>query len=190
MTKQQLYEKYKYLIYKVLKDTNCKPKNEDEWQEYYGYGEIGLIKAINTFDINKNDTSTYFYTCIKNDILVGFKYRQSEKRKINFFENTSLNKEIGEGTELQDLLLDKSINIEEEIIKQETNSFLYKAINMLKPTYKQLICDYYGINTISSTLDQISNKYKISRQALYVKKKNALKELKKNMKKLGVDNYK
>ena len=90
MDKNKLYQKYKYLIPKVIKDINCQYRSQDEWQEYFDAGEIGLVIAINTFDINRGDKSTYFYTCIKHNILILFKSKVSYKRRINYLEKDSL----------------------------------------------------------------------------------------------------
>ena len=70
-------------------------------------------------------------------------------------------------------------------IKKYQYETLYKAINMLKPDYKKLICQYYGIKCDNMTLEQIANVNNVTRQAIDSKKNNALKELKRNYIKLG-----
>lgn len=183
MTKSELYNQYKFLILKVMKDLHCQYRTEDEWQDYYDAGQLGLIRAINEYDYSSKKTP-FFYSCIKREILNFFHYKTFNKRKINFMLLNSLNKEVGEDTELYELIEDEKVDIERYIIKQEQYETLYKAINMLKPTYKKLICDYYGIGTDSKTFDELAITYKITKQALSVKKNNALKELRKIYKKL------
>lgn len=179
----ELYKKYKFLIYKVIKDIKCQFRNDDEWQEYYDAGELGLIQAINTYNKELNPTSSYFYTCIKNNILILFKSKTSDKRKINYLMKESLEEEIIDGKLIKDIIVDENVDIEKYIIKKEEYELLYKAIDKLKPTYKKIICEYYGINQEPKTLEYLSKIYKISKQAISVKKENALKELRKIYKK-------
>lgn len=179
----ELYKKYKFLIYKVIKDIKCQFRNDDEWQEYYDAGELGLIQAINTYNKELSPTSSYFYTCIKNNILILFKSKTSDKRKINYLMKESLEEEIIEGKLIKDIIIDENVDIEKYIIKKEEYELLYKAIDKLKPAYKKIICEYYGINQEPKTLEYLSKIYKISKQAISVKKENALKELRKIYKK-------
>lgn len=183
MNNLELYKKYKFLIYKVIKDIKCQFRSDDEWQEYYDAGELGLIQAINTYKEEINPTSSYFYTCIKNNILILFKSKTSDKRKINYLMKESLEEEIIDGKLIKDIIVDENVDIEKYIIKKEEYELLYKAIDKLKPTYKKIICEYYGINQEPKTLEYLSKIYKISKQAISVKKENALKELRKIYKK-------
>lgn len=182
--KERLYNKYYFLIYKVIKDLNCSFKNEEELEEFVYHGKVGLLNAINTFN-GKKETSTYFYICIRNEIMVFFKRKDTNKRKINYFYKDSLDDITFTDSSLYELIPDENVNIEEEIIKKEQYSLLYKAINMLKPTYKDIICYYYGIYKEQISLTDLAKKFNVSRQAINIKKQNAIKKLRRNMKKLG-----
>ena len=61
--KEKLYNQYKGLIFKVIKDLNCQWQTQDEWQEIFDTGELGLIKAINKVEVDNLKTS-YFYKYI------------------------------------------------------------------------------------------------------------------------------
>lgn len=185
MTKEEMLEKYKNLIYKVIKDTHCNIRNDDEFQEYYDAGILGLIYAINHYNPSKELTTTYFINCIKHAITRHFYYKSRLIRKINYIEKDSLDDVDCERKCLHELIPDETINIESDLIKKEQYEIMYKAIDMLKPEYKNIICKYYGIKCNRLTLEQISQIYKISRQAVNAKKENALRDLRKNMRKLG-----
>ena len=187
MNKEELYNKYKYLIYKVIKDLNCRYRTEEEWQEYYDFGEMGLLKAINTYDF-RNEKSTYFYKCIRREILWLFRYKGMNKRKINYLLLESLNDKLQDDAELYEIIEDQNVDIEKQILKNEKYEILYKAIDSLKPSYKDIICKYYGIKCKKYTLEEIALIYNTSRQALHFKKDNALKTLKKTLLENGVDN--
>lgn len=185
--KEFFYNKYKRLIPKVIKDTNCQYTSEEEFQDYYDIGEIGLLTAINNFDFSKEETTKYFYNSIKNSIVRYFYYKSLDLRKINYLDLASLDQSICEGTiNLSEIIEDENVNIENEIIKKELYETLYKTIDTLKPTYKDIICKYYGINSKRYTLQELADLYNISRQAINVKRDNALKKLKQKIIKDGV----
>ena len=185
MTKEEMYDKYKALIPKVIRDMNCYYRTTDEYQELYDSGQIGLLQAINTFDFSKKATSTYMYACIKRNIMIYFHSKQMLKRKVNYLNNISIYTEVLEGKCLYEFIEDYSINVEKEIITNDNYKILYKAIDMLKPSYKEIIIKYFGINCLPKTLEQIAKEKNVSRQAINVKKNNALKELKQKYLKLG-----
>ena len=182
--KERLYNKYYFLIFKVIKDLHCEYRNEEELEEYIYHGKVGLLNAINTFKGEK-ETSTYFYTCIKNRIAFFFKRKDTNKRRINYLYKDSLDDITLTDSSLYELIPDENVNIEEEIIKKDQIELLYKAIDMLKPTYKDIICYYYGIYKKQISLTELAKKFNVSRQAINIKKQNAIKELRKNMRKLG-----
>ena len=182
--KERLYNKYYFLIFKVIKDLHCEYRNEEELEEFIYHGKVGLLNAINTFKGEK-ETSTYFYTCIKNRIARFFKRKDTNKRRINYLYKDSLDDITLTDSSLYELIPDENVNIEEEIIKKDQIELLYKAIDMLKPTYKDIICYYYGIYKKQISLTELAEKFNVSRQAINIKKQNAIKELRKNMRKLG-----
>lgn len=186
--KSNLYFKYKSLIHKVIRDLNCQYKTQDEYQEYYDYGEIGLLIAIDKFDLSKKDKISYFYKCIKRSLIVLFKYKNYYKRKINYLMLLSLEDKINDNIHsLQETIEDNNINIENAMLIKENKELLFKAISKLKPTYRDIIFKYYGIYGKRYTLQELADIYHISRQAINVKKDNALKKLKEIAKKIGVD---
>lgn len=182
--REELYNKYQFLIYKVIKDLNCSYKNEEELEEFIYYGKVGLLNAINKFNGEK-ETSTYFYICIRNEIMAFFKKKDTNKRRINYLYKDSLDDLTLTDSSLYELIPDENTNIEEETIKKEQIMLLYKAINMLKPSYKDIICYYYGLYKEQLTLTELAKKYNVSRQCINIKKQSAIKKIRKNMRKLG-----
>ena len=176
MTKHEMFFKYKNLVYKAIKDTHCNPRTEDEWQSYYDAGIIGLLKGIQGYDSNRELTTTYFYESIKRGIMYEFCYQSRAVRKINYIENESLDNI--EKKNFYEMIADENINIEKDFIKKEEYEDLYEAIDKLKPSYKEIICDYFGIKRPKKTLESMSKESHVSRQAMNAKKDNALKKLK------------
>ena len=191
MSKDELYEKYKFLVYKVIKDLGCKYRNDDEFEEYLFWGNLGLIKAINGYDKTKISSSAFFYNSIKNSIMVLFKNKTSLKRKINYMILQSLDEPVQDQmyyTEFHEIIPDENVHIEEDIIKKSEYETLYKAINMLKPKYKKIICDYFGIKSNKRSFQEMSKDYGVTKQALSAEKNYAIRDLRKKLYQLGVKN--
>ena len=182
MSKEELYDKYKFLVLKVIKDLHCQYKNREEFEEYIFNGTIGLLNAINKYDSNIPSSSSYFYTSIRNSILVFFTKRNYNKNKINYIEMISLDTLAENNFPIYELLPDQTINIEKDFIKKQEIKKLREYLNKLKPSYKKIICDFYGIDRDKKTLAEMSIEYGVSRQAVCVKKDNALKKLRKMFK--------
>lgn len=185
MNKEELYNKYKFLILKVIKDLNCQYRNSEEYEEYIFSAKVGLLNAINNYNPEKISSSSYFYTSIKNSILLSFITKSYNKNKINYLKMASLDSPISEKSELKEIIPDTSINIEQDYLKKEECEFLYRCINKLKPIYKEIICDSFGIYRKPKSVEEISKKYGVSKQTIYVKQRNAISKLKNMYKKEG-----
>lgn len=179
MTKESLYEKYKFLIFKVIKDLNCQYRNVDEYEEYIYNGKLGLLQAINNYNPDIYSSSAYFYTSIRNAILLFFTKKSYNKNKINYIQMISLDSLLNGGVEFHELIPDETIDIEKDYIKKEDYEILHKNLNKLKLQYKNILCDFYGINTKKLSIEEMKEKYNITRQALYAKRKNAIQKLRK-----------
>lgn len=188
LDKEYYYNKYKGLIPKSIRELNCQYSNKDEYQDYYDAAEMGLLEAIEKFDPTREETTSYFFKSIKVAILSYFYYRTLNLRKINYLHLVSLDQNISESNNsIENIIKDETINLENNVLKDEVYGFLYKALDTLKPTYKDIICKYYGINSKRYTLQELADLYKVSRQAINVKRDNALKKLRIKIMKYGVD---
>jgi len=185
MTKEELYNKYKYLIFKVMKDINCQFKDQEEFQYFYDYGELGLLRAINDYDY-RTDGSTYFYICIKTSIMVSIQMKERHKRKINYINLLSLDLDNENNINNYEVIKDERIDLEKEILINDLENELHKCIKTLKPSYQNIICNYYGINTKEKTLEQIAKTYKTTKQSILVRRNKALQILKKKLLEKGV----
>lgn len=176
--KEDLFLRNQKLIYLVLKRKGLLNKQD----ELYDIGLIGLTNAINTFDASKGyKESTYFYQCISNEINKHIYLQSMSKRKCPT-SLLSLDYELSEDTTYADFIRDPNIDIEKELITKEENKKLYCAINNLKPDYKKIIKEIYGIGTNPKKIIEIAKESKVSRNAINDKRLRALKHLKKLLK--------
>ena len=118
-----------------------------KWDEdMFQTGCLGLIKAVKTFNPNKNiNKSTYYTSCIKNEIgSVG--RRNNTKKRGKDFVTISLNTEIKkhDNLELQDLIPNDE-NVENTIVKNEMIALLYELIDTLPDRDKIIIIFSFGL---------------------------------------------
>lgn len=170
----------KGLIIKVMKDLHCKIRSEEEFEDYYYVGLLGLLRAIKNYDETKGK-STYLYLGIKTALTNEFKKRSAEMR--TKYKTISLNYSIADEIELIDTIAIDSF--ESELINK---IYVEELLSKLKnKRYKQFLIEYYGINCPALTLPKIASKYGITPQCVRQYIQRALELLRKELKN---DNFK
>lgn len=170
--KDELYKKYKKLINKVLKDMKCNRRTKEEYEDYYSIAELGLVKAINDVKGDwKSVKSSYFYACIRNEIIRYYRYKTMNKREL--IDTNMAN--------IYDYQVSSNIDLERDYINKETYKILYDSINNLKPEYKELIIKRFGLGVKKMTCKEIAKETNISPQAVHQKEKYILKKIKKEL---------
>ena len=97
--------------------------SDDDIEDLISIGTIGLMKAINTFNVNKNiKLATYASRCIENEILMYL--RRSNKIKGEISIDEPLNQD-GDGNEL---LLSDILGTEEDITSRRIEDEVDKAL--------------------------------------------------------------
>lgn len=106
-------------------------------EDIIAYGMIGLIKAVDTFKIDRECTfTTYASKCIDNEILM---YIRRESYRYVYLDDT-----IGEDDlTLNDLIIDPSIDIEGNYIDKEEIKGINDVINLLNSKDKCLFNLYF-----------------------------------------------
>jgi RNA polymerase sigma factor (sigma-70 family) len=178
------------LIHKVIKDMRLYYRNEEEYQNFYDWGLMGLINGVRTYDETKTKASTYLYKCIHNSIARELYLNTMEKRNNKYGKDISTNEILledvwGNVFTLLDMIKDESVNIEEEIVKLERKEQLYKAIDKLKPQDQEYIKKYYGLcGYQETTLGELAKEYNISSQLMSARLVHVRKRLKKHLEKI------
>ena len=115
-------------------------------EDLISIGTIGLVKAIQTFNIDKNiKLATYASRCIENEILMHL--RKTNKLKTEISLDEPLNTD-GEGNEL---LLCDIIGTDEDIVvkeiqQSEQKKAMYKALSNLSKREKMIMNLRYGLD--------------------------------------------
>lgn len=111
MNKDVMFNENNGLIWKTIKDMHLYATKDMELDDYYQIGSMGLLRAIDTYDVNKGTQfSTYAVKCIKNEIGQYFQSQERDKRKMNSL-TTSYNVETNVGdnkVEIIDCVVDFS----------------------------------------------------------------------------------
>ncbi len=153
---------------------------QSEQDDLVSIGTIGLIKAINSFDINKNiRLSSYASRCIENEILMHFRSAKKSSQDISLNETIDIDKD-GNPLTLLDIMSIEDNIIDELNMKfnsQKLGQFISEELNEREKT---IIVLRYGLNGEEPmTQKQVAKLLNISRSYVSRIETKALKTLKK-----------
>lgn len=156
-------------------------------EDLISIGTIGLIKAINTFNADKNiKLATYASRCIENEILMYLRKTSKNKMEVSIDEPLNVD---WDGNEL---LLSDILGTEEDVIYKDLEDeverkLLRKAMEKLGEREKLIINLRYGLSTPSGeemTQKEVASYLGISQSYISRLEKKIMKRLKKEMMKI------
>lgn len=153
-------------------------------EDLISIGTIGLMKAINTFNPEKNiKLATYASRCIENEILMYL--RRNSKLKLEVSIDEPLNVDW-DGNELllSDILGTEEDGIYRSIEEEADRKMLYKALEKLSDREKVIVRLRYGLNTKDGqerTQKEVADLLGISQSYISRLEKKIMKRLKKEM---------
>ena len=113
--------------------------NTADQDDLISIGIIGLIKGIDTYEINKNiKLTTYCARCIQNEILMYYRSNNKNNKNISINESIGFDKEGNEITILDVLKSDKP-DFAMDLHTKENIKLLNKYIKVLNPREKDII---------------------------------------------------
>ena len=157
-------------------------------EDLISIGTIGLIKAINTFKLDKNiKLATYASRCIENEILMYL--RRSAKTKME----VSIDEPLNIDWDGNELLLSDILGTEEDIIYRDLEDevdreLLKKAMGILTEREKLIIDLRFGLNNdkgVEMTQKEVADMLGISQSYISRLEKKIMKRLKKEMIRIG-----
>ncbi|CED94597.1 spore_sigmaE: RNA polymerase sigma-E factor [Romboutsia ilealis] len=154
-------------------------------EDLISIGTIGLIKAVNTFKLNKNiKLATYASRCIENEILMYL--RKNNKKKIEVSFDEPLNIDV-DGNELllSDVLGTENDEIYKIIEEEIDKDLLVMALDRLSDREKQIMELRFGLTTRGEerTQKEVATMLGISQSYISRLEKKIISRLKKEMKK-------
>ncbi len=191
-------EKEKELLSKVKKYNDTKARNEliehnlrlvshiikkyysdyGEQEDLISIGTIGLIKAIDSFDIDKGiKLATYAARCIENEILMYFRGKKKDANNISVNEPIDTDSE-GNPLTLIDVIYCED-TISDDIDIKRKSELLYKYLNEIEnPRDREIIIRRYGLyNQKEQTQREIAADMNISRSYVSRIEKKVIGEL-------------
>ena len=154
-------------------------------EDLISVGTIGLIKAVNTFDPEKQiKLATYASRCIENEILMYLRRNSKIKTEISFYEPLNVDWD-GNELLLSDILgTDNDVVyniIEDDVDKQ----LLWLAMQRLNSREKEIVQLRFGLNgTTEKTQKEVADILGISQSYISRLEKRIIKRLKKEINKM------
>ena len=155
-------------------------------EDLISIGTIGLIKAVNTFKIDKNiKLATYASRCIENEILMYL--RRDVKRK----SEVSLDEPLNVDWDGNELLLSDILGTENDVVstrlEEEVNrKLLYHALTKLSDREKQIMDMRFGLKTgREMTQKEVADAMGISQSYISRLEKKIIERLQREVQKLG-----
>lgn len=174
--RNQLIEHNLRLVAHVAKKYQSPEHDPDD---LISIGIIGLIKAVMTFDSDKNNRlATYAARCIENELLMMLRSRKKLSREVSIDEKIGIDQE-GRELRLMDVLESDPVDVIENLETQKNISRLRACLDsVLEPRELQVICERYGLlGHEERTQREIAANLGISRSYVSRIEKRALEKL-------------
>ena len=155
-------------------------------EDLISIGTIGLIKAVNSFNPDKNiKLATYASRCIENEILMVLRKTSRLKLEVSFDEPLNTD---WDGNEL---LLSDILGTEPDLVSRNLDSavekeMLYNAIKTLNPREKSIVNLRYGLGQEKEhTQKEVADMMGISQSYISRLEKRIIEKLKNELRKMA-----
>lgn len=154
-------------------------------EDLVSIGSIGLIKAVNTFDIHKNiKLATYASRCIENEILMFLRRNNKIKTEVSLDEPLNIDWD-GNELLLSDILGTENDTIFKNLEDEVDKKLLKKALEKLNDREKVIMRLRFGLNDgIEKTQKDVADMLGISQSYISRLEKRIIKRLRKEFNKM------
>ena len=176
--KSVLIERNLRLVAHIVKKYQIPNKDIDE---LISIGTVGLIKAIDSFDVSKGTRlATYASRCIENEILMLFRNNKKQKSETFLQDPIGVDKEGNEISLIDVLSSEKDSVIDKVEMKLQIKALYNKMNSALTEREGEILKMRYGLKDGKcKTQREIAGMLGISRSYVSRIEKKALKKLKK-----------
>lgn len=155
--------------------------NRLDMQDLVSVGSIGLIKAVDSYKLDKNiKLATYASRCIENEILM---FLRKANKSINdlSLDDGLVNDEEGNSLSLGEMIPDDKL-LSEEMELNDQKKYILNAIQQLNDRERRIMCMRYGLNGYDElTQKEVADSMNISQSYISRLEKKILNKLKKDM---------
>lgn len=124
---EDILKVYKNLMYGIIAKYNKTVINSKD--DLMQIASISLMKALKTFDVNKNyKFSTYLTTIVTNDLNTVYRVVQKRNAIVNSLDDVLPNEDK---LKLEDVIAD-DVNVEEKIVEVSINNFISNCLKKYK----------------------------------------------------------
>ena len=178
--KSILIERNLRLVAHIVKKYQIPNKDIDE---LISIGTVGLIKAIDSFDVTKGTIlATYASRCIENEILMLFRNNKKQKSETFLQDPIGVDKEGNEISLIDVLSSEKDSVIDKVEMKLQIKALYNKMNSALTEREGEILKMRYGLKDGKcKTQREIAGMLGISRSYVSRIEKKALKKLKKEL---------
>lgn len=147
-------------------------------EELISIGTVGLMKAIETFQPEKNiKLATYASRCIENEILMFIRKNANAKRDVSFEEPLNADSD-GNELLLSDVLGSEPDTVSKSLEEKEERDFVRAAVAHLAPRERMIIELRYGLTgKPDMTQKEVADLMGISQSYISRLEKRIMKEL-------------
>lgn len=148
-------------------------------EDLVSIGTIGLIKAVNTYRLDKNiKLATYASRCIDNEILMYLRKTKRKKGEVSFEDSLSYDSD-GNELHLEDVLGTEKDIVTKGLDEELDRSIMLEEIEKLSQRDKEIIELRYGLNNKKEmTQKDVANLLGISQSYISRIEKKVIKRLK------------
>ena len=152
--------------------------NKLDIQDLVSVGSIGLIKAVDSYKLDKNiKLATYASRCIENEILM---FLRKANKNINdlSLDDGIVSDDEGNSLSLSEIIPDEKL-VTDEIELEDEKSYLIKAIEKLNKREQTIMFMRYGLNGYDElTQKEVADQMNISQSYISRLEKKIIHRLK------------
>lgn len=163
--------------------------------ELVAVGCLGLIKAVDTYDIAKgNEFSTYARSCIYNEIITFLRKLKNSSKVLSFddlFWNDISHDEEDTSIKLENMI-SSGADVEEEYVRKTYNEIqlrlLQQSMECLSDRNREIVMLYFGFyNNKRYTCEEIGKMMNMGKAGVSIAIKRSLRKLNDRIKWLGIN---
>ena len=152
---------------------------EENPEDLISIGTIGLIKAVITFNPEKNNKlGTYAARCIENEILMFLRAKKKYSREVSLYEPIGTDRD-GNEIQLFDIIETDDLDAQSKVSLKDDIRLLYEKVeSVLSPRERLVLKMRYGLyNGEEYTQREIAEQLGISRSYISRIEKSAIEKL-------------
>lgn len=151
-------------------------------EDLISIGTIGLIKAVNTYNPDKNiKLATYASRCVENEILMHLRKVNHQKLDISLDEPLNIDWD-GNELLLSDVLGSDGLEINDNVEQEDEKRILYECMEELSPRERQIMNMRFGMcGEEEHTQKEVADELGISQSYISRLEKRIILKLKKDI---------